>query len=363
MDQRTSKHGTGVAIKSTRGLLLSQPYESHYPNSSTSSTSSKINATKREASSGPKLIEIVKQKLNHGAKMIQLGSLGKIFRKTFSITEEEKLLQAFQCYLYTTAGAIAGILFVSTERVAFCSDRSIKTYSSTGELLKFQYKVSIPLGKIKGVRESMNMRRPSYNYVELVTVDDFSFWFLGFEKMGRVLATVGFYCDVERMKYRVGEKGEMSVFSSSSGPKLIEMVKQKLNHGAKMIQLDSLGKIFKKTFSIREEEKLLQASQCYLYTTEGEIAGILFVSTERVAFCSDRPMKTYSTTGKLLKFHYKVSIPLGKIQGVRESMNMKRQSYNYVELVTIDDFSFWFLGFVNYEKALRYLHHAIGLSA
>ena len=140
-------------------------------------------------------------------------------------------------------------------------------------------------------------------------------------------------------------------------------MKQKLSHGAKMIQLASLGKIFRKTFNIREEEKLLQASQCYLYTTAGAIAGILFVSSERVAFCSDRPMKTYSATGKLLKFHYKVSIPLGNIKGVRESLNMKKQSYNYVELVTVDDFSFWFLGFVNYEKTLRYLHHAIGLSS
>jgi len=185
MDHRFSKHDTtGVAIKSTSGLLSSKPYEPCY---SISSTSSKINGTEREASSGPKLIEIMKQKLSHGAKMIQLGSPGKIFKKTFSIREEEKLLQASQCYLYTTAGAIAGILFVSTERVAFCSDRSIKTYSTTGQLLKFQYKVSIPLGKIKGVRDSMIMKRPSYNYVELVTVDDFSFWFLGFVNYNKTL--------------------------------------------------------------------------------------------------------------------------------------------------------------------------------
>ena len=142
MDKRTTKHDTEVAIKSTRGLLLPQPYEPQYPNSS---TSSKVNATKREgnfplwikinelyisctkfptiicyilfsvnliilfiylwyaANSGPKLIKIVKQKLNHGAKVIQLGSLGKIFKKTFSIREEEKLLQASQCYLYTSS--------------------------------------------------------------------------------------------------------------------------------------------------------------------------------------------------------------------------------------------------------------------
>ncbi|CAI9275383.1 unnamed protein product [Lactuca saligna] len=160
MDHRSSsKHDTRVEIKSTnKGLLLSKPYE---PCHSISSTSSKTNGAEREASSSPKLIEIMKQKLSHGAQMIQLGS--------------------------TPAGAIAGILYVSTERVAFCSDRSLKTYSPTGELLKFQYKVSIPLGKIKGVRESMNTKRLSYNYVEVVTVDDFSFWFLGFENYKKTL--------------------------------------------------------------------------------------------------------------------------------------------------------------------------------
>ncbi|CAI9275380.1 unnamed protein product [Lactuca saligna] len=153
MDHRLSKHDNGVAIKSGRGLLLSKPYERE---------GSFAVGIKNHASSGPKLIEIMKQKLSHGVKMIQLGSQGKIFRKTFGTREEEKLLQASQCYLYTTAG----------------------------ELLKFQYKVSIPLGKIKGVRESVNMKRLSYNYVEVVTVDDFSFWFLGFVNYKKTLRYV-----------------------------------------------------------------------------------------------------------------------------------------------------------------------------
>ncbi|KAI3502047.1 hypothetical protein L1887_30078 [Cichorium endivia] len=195
MDQRLSKHDTGVEIKATRGLLSSKPNEPHYP---LSATTSKVNDIEIEASSGSNLMEIMKQKLSHGAKMIKLGNQGKIFRKTFGIREGEKVLLASQCYLYTTAGAIAGILFVSTERVAFCSDRSIKTYSTTGQLLKFQYKVSIPLGNIKGVRENMKMRRPSYNHVEIVTVDDFNFWFLGFVNYRKTLRylrhAVGFEC-------------------------------------------------------------------------------------------------------------------------------------------------------------------------
>ncbi|KAI3502051.1 hypothetical protein L1887_30082 [Cichorium endivia] len=186
MDPRFLKHVMGISNRSTDGLLSSEPYQPHRP---LSTTSSKTNGIEREysfavwiknyVSLGTKLVEIMKHKLSHGGKIIQFGSLSKLFRKNFGVREGEKLLKATQCYLYTTAGAIAGLLFVSTERVAFCSDGSIKTYSRTGEKLKFLYKVSIPLGKIKGVGESMNMQKPWNNYVELVTVDDFNLWFMG----------------------------------------------------------------------------------------------------------------------------------------------------------------------------------------
>ncbi|KAI3787339.1 hypothetical protein L1987_41742 [Smallanthus sonchifolius] len=187
-DPRSLKQVTGIRIGSTKGLLLSKPYQPHYP---LSTATSKINGLEREdsfavwiknyVSLGPKFIEIMKHKLSYGAKIIQFGSQDKFFRKNFSTKEKEELLQASQCYLYTTAGAIAGFLFVSTERVAFCSHKSIKTYSTTGKLLKFQYKVSIPLEKINGIIDQrLSMKRPSSNYMELVTVDDFSFWFMGF---------------------------------------------------------------------------------------------------------------------------------------------------------------------------------------
>ncbi|CAH1414670.1 unnamed protein product [Lactuca virosa] len=197
MDPRFLQHVMGIPIRSsTKGLLSTEPYQPHCP---LSTTSSKINGIERKdsfavwikdyVSLGPKLIEIMKDKLNHGAKIFQFGSQRKPFRKRFSIKEEEKLLQASQCCLYTTAGAIAGVLFVSTERVAFCSDRTIITYSRTGELVKFQYKVSIPLGKIKGVEKSVNMKRTWSNCVEIVTIDDFNFWLglINYKKILRYL--------------------------------------------------------------------------------------------------------------------------------------------------------------------------------
>ncbi|CAL5430144.1 unnamed protein product [Camellia sinensis] len=57
------------------------------------------------------------------------------------------------------------------------------------------------------------------------------------------------------------------------GPKITETVKGKLSLGDKIIRAGGVEKISKQNFSNREGEKLLKASQCYLSTTAGPIAG------------------------------------------------------------------------------------------
>ncbi|XP_055802609.1 putative GEM-like protein 8 [Solanum dulcamara] len=149
----------------------------------------------------------------------------------------------------------------------------------------------------------------------------------------------------------------------SLSPKLTETLKGKLSLGAKILQVGGLEKIFKQKFSVRDDEKLMKVSQCYLYTTAGPMAGLLFISTAKVAFCSERSIKLLSPTGKLLRIYYKVSIPISKIMKVKESENMKKPSQKYIQLVTQDDFEFWFMGFLNYQKTLRYLQQAISSSS
>jgi len=90
---------------------------------------------------GPNLSEILKGKLSLGARIIQEGGRGNIFKNVFGMQEKEQLLKASQCYVYTTAGPIAGVLFISTEKVAFCSERPITFSSVTGELARAPYKV------------------------------------------------------------------------------------------------------------------------------------------------------------------------------------------------------------------------------
>lgn len=146
------------------------------------------------------------------------------------------------------------------------------------------------------------------------------------------------------------------------GQKLSETVKGKLSVGAKIIQNGGRENMFKQVFGMSEEgEKVLKASQCYLSTTAGPIAGILFISTHKVAFCSERPITLPSPSGLLHRTPYKVIIPLTKIKVAKESMNVEKPSQKYIQIVTQDNFEFWLMGFVRYEKAFLNLQKAISM--
>ncbi|PWA77550.1 GRAM-like protein [Artemisia annua] len=231
---------------------------------------------------GSKLSETVKGKLRLGARIIQKGGRENIFKEVFGENDGEKLLKASQCYLSTTAGPIVGILFISTQKVAFCSDRSITLRSPNGDLIRKPYKLS-------------------------------------------------------------------------------ETVKGKLRLGARIIQKGGRENIFKEVFGENDGEKLLKASQCYLSTTAGPIVGILFISTQKVAFCSDRSITLRSPNGDLIRKPYKVVIPTNKIKEANESENVENPSQKYIQIVTDDSFEFWFMGFVRYEKAFHNLRKALSL--
>ncbi|XP_059592572.1 GEM-like protein 4 [Vitis vinifera] len=136
-------------------------------------------------------------------------------------------------------------------------------------------------------------------------------------------------------------------------PRIFETVKGKLSLGARILQQGGMKRIFKQLFGVTEGENLLKASQCYLSTTTGPIAGLLFLATQRVAFGSERSIKFSSPNSEL------VSIPLRKIKRVDQSENMKNPSQKYMGVVTADDFEFWFMGFLNYQKAFNCLQKAL----
>ncbi|KAH9612134.1 hypothetical protein KSS87_002614 [Heliosperma pusillum] len=140
-----------------------------------------------------------------------------------------------------------------------------------------------------------------------------------------------------------------------------KLVKGKLGLGAKILQVGGIDKVFRRIFSVREGEQLLRASQCSLYTTAGPIPGRLFISTHKLAFCSDRPVAKVSSPdgGGSLRFHYKIVIPLRKIKNLNQSENMKKTSHKYLQVVTTDGFDFWFTGLLSNKKIFKCLQQAL----
>ncbi|WZY79493.1 hypothetical protein YC2023_025877 [Brassica napus] len=118
-------------------------------------TESFTNGARDQNKLGPKLTETVKRKISLGAKSLQMGGLEKIYKRLFRVYDEEKLFKAYH-------------------------ERSIKVASPQGDLTRVHYKVSIPLSKINGVNQSVDTKKPSQKYLEVVTVDGFEFWFMGF---------------------------------------------------------------------------------------------------------------------------------------------------------------------------------------
>ncbi|KAL0539227.1 hypothetical protein IC582_023410 [Cucumis melo] len=139
------------------------------------------------------------------------------------------------------------------------------------------------------------------------------------------------------------------------GGKISEKIKGKLGLGARSLRVGGMRKIYKKLFSMNEEEKLLKVSQCYLSTTAGPLGGLLFLSTHKIAFCSAKSITFSPPNGDndYVRIHYKVVIPMEKVMGVNESeKNVKTDSEKYIQIVTVDNLEFWFMRFLNNYQSI-----------
>ncbi|KAF2322453.1 hypothetical protein GH714_017125 [Hevea brasiliensis] len=213
---------------------------------------------------GSNISETVIGKFSLGAKILQVGGVEKIFKQLFKVEEEE----VSQRYLSTTAGPIAGLLFVSTYQVAFCSERSIKFSSPNRKSFRIHYKeqvIGVPI---------ISATKPV-------------------QKMPRLFFENATQCYVPTPANK-----SLTVKQVRLGSKITETLMGKLSLGARILQVGGVKKVFRQFFTVREGERLLKACQCYLSTTAGPIAGMLFISTDKIAFCSERSIKFSSPGGK-----------------------------------------------------------------
>ncbi|KAF8404678.1 hypothetical protein HHK36_009566 [Tetracentron sinense] len=71
---------------------------------------------------GPSVTDAAMGRIAQGTKVIAEGGYEKVFRQTFETVPEEQLQKSYACYLSTSAGPVMGILYMSTAKLAFCSD-------------------------------------------------------------------------------------------------------------------------------------------------------------------------------------------------------------------------------------------------
>ncbi|KAM7484017.1 hypothetical protein LguiA_000026 [Lonicera macranthoides] len=141
-----------------------------------------------------------------------------------------------------------------------------------------------------------------------------------------------------------------------TGPSVTGAAWGKVNLTAKAMTEGGFESLYKQIFpSDERNEKLKKTFACYLSTTTGPVAGTLYLSTARVAFCSDRPLSFTAPSGQEAWTYYKVMVALENI-GTVNPVNMRENpSEKYIQIVTVDGHEFWFMGFVNFEKAIHHL--------
>ncbi|XP_006346745.1 GLABRA2 expression modulator-like [Solanum tuberosum] len=128
---------------------------------------------------GPSLADAALGRIAQGTKVLAEGGYDKIFRQTFETVPEEQLQNSFACYLSTSAGPVMGVLYVSTAKLAFCSDNPL-SYKAEDKTEWSYYKVVIPLHQLKAINSSSSRTNPSEKYVQTISVDSHEFWFMGF---------------------------------------------------------------------------------------------------------------------------------------------------------------------------------------
>ena len=74
---------------------------------------------------GPSFVDVVVWRITQGTKVLAERGYEKIFRQTFEIVPEEQLLKTYACYLSTSARPVMGVLYLSTTKLAFCSDNPL----------------------------------------------------------------------------------------------------------------------------------------------------------------------------------------------------------------------------------------------
>ncbi|KAL5147044.1 GEM-like protein 1 [Glycine soja] len=143
------------------------------------------------------------------------------------------------------------------------------------------------------------------------------------------------------------------------GSSLADAAVARIVQGTKVLTLGGPDILFQQSFGNFPGEKLIKSFACYLSTSTGPVIGTIYVSTKRVAFCSDYPLCNYPLSlQQNQSVHYKVVLQLDQLSTVSPFSNRFNPAEKYMQLVTVDGYEFYFMGFIAYDKALKTVREA-----
>ncbi|KAI3442812.1 GRAM domain-containing protein [Psidium guajava] len=143
-----------------------------------------------------------------------------------------------------------------------------------------------------------------------------------------------------------------------TGPSFTDAAVSRIAQGTKVLAEGGYEKIFQATFETVPEEQLLKSFACYLSTSAGPVMGTLYLSTAKLAFCSDNPL-SYKSGDQTEYSYYKVVIPLHQLKAVNPSTSRVNTAEKYIQVISVDNHEFWFMGFVQYDSAVKNLQAAV----
>ncbi|KAK8471666.1 hypothetical protein PHAVU_003G289800 [Phaseolus vulgaris] len=115
-----------------------------------------------------------------------------------------------------------------------------------------------------------------------------------------------------------------------TSPSFAEAAMGRIAQGTKVLAEGGYEKIFLNTFETGPEERLQNSYACYLSTSAGPVMGVLYVV-----------------------------IPLQELKAVHSSSNTANSAEKYIQVISVDNHEFWFMGFLNYDGALECLYEAL----
>ncbi|KAL7230621.1 hypothetical protein ACSBR2_008986 [Camellia fascicularis] len=143
-----------------------------------------------------------------------------------------------------------------------------------------------------------------------------------------------------------------------TAPSFADAALGRIAQGTKVLAEGGYEKIFRQTFETVPEEQLQNSYACYLSTSAGPVMGVLYVSTAKLAFCSDNPL-SYKADGKTEWSYYKVVIPLHQLKAVNPSSSRANHAEKYIQVISVDNHEFWYMGFLNYDSAVTCLQELL----